>query len=378
MLHVGRVSLLGTFTPTCLSVSAVVRKHILQGDLVGERSPVTRRPLSRVGLAVIGALPTGKVLDQVIRVYRPRPEALGAPPTETLLAELNRERNLYGACLLAANGDPAGVLKSPNGSKERVQRALAHNPRLSPADRKRLVKLAMSRKSAALGMALIEGSERIVDTLLSHREILDLVSVRAGQQAPGLVANNLRHATLDDLRAAVERIEGGRNGKPETDAVLKNILSDASGDVLACVEQRKITIDVERLAAFCELGKAAYYGNLTLPDAIYQELENLTGRVLLPITRVFTVDRRRGAAESDPLGDAWQYSPESAAAVELASMKGYRSRQDTRGWSLAAIEGTGEILASRITELEQLETFEALLPEWSGTLGELIDTAVLL
>lgn len=341
---------------------------------MGERSPAVRRPLSPIGLAVLKALPAGELLDRMIAVYRPRPELIGAAPGDAVLATLRKERNLYAACLEAATGDPAAILTRAESSKERVQRALAHNPHLTRTQRNNLARAAATRRSGALAMAVLEGSRQITVTLADNQNLLDLVSVKSGQHAPEAIARNLRHATAAELDVLLRRFD---KAMTQEDAPFRTLLEDAAWTVLKSVSDCRIRIDVETLCALCRIHRGGL-GHLTLPRPVYTQLEKLPGRVVLPLARVFNVDQYYRDEELDPLRNAWDHTRTRALVSELGEDEGIRDKRNLSRWSEPAIHDTATVLITKLRELEQLETFEALLPDWSGTLGELIDTAVTL
>lgn len=333
---------------------------------MGERAAATRKPLSRVGLGVLKNLPSGDMLDRAVALYRPRPEILGAAPGENLLRTLRLERNLYAACLEAATGDPVVTLGHPDSTKDRVRRALAHNPRLSEAQRSVLATAAVETKSAPLALALLAGTTRITHTLTKHLELLNIVSVRAGQTAPQAVARNLHEASVDDIGQLRKHFEEWGNRE---DTPLRSIVLDATRLVLEDIRQGRRTSELDTLSALCSLVEpGATRGHLRLPSNVYAHLENLPGRTVLPIAALFVLDHWDEDDHLFPLTNAWHYEEDLALDCEFEN--------EVRWWSDVAVNRTATLLAGKFTELAHLETFEVLLPEWVGTLRELIEVAV--
>jgi len=319
-------------------------------------------------------LPSSALLDQMILLYRPRPELIGSEPGATTLETLGRERNLYAASLYAATGDPSDVLKRPEANKERVQRAIAHNPRLSRPQRNKLARIAIERRSGALALAIMEGSRQITTTLKENQGLLDLVSTKSGQHAPDAIARNLRHASVTELESLIKHFE--TRAERRKDAPFRALIEDACWTILRDISDGKIRVDVETLCGLCRVYDQGGFGHLHLPRPVYAQLEKLPGRIVLPLARVFNVHSYYRDEEPDPLGNAWEHTRTKALACQLGAESGISDKRNLARWCQPAIEDTAAILVRRLQELEQLQTFEALLPEWSGTLAELLDTSI--
>jgi hypothetical protein len=337
---------------------------------MGKRGADTRRPLSRIGIATLKKIPAGNMLDQAIVFYRPRPELLGSAPGDVLLRTLRCERNLYAACLDAVTGDPDAILRHPDSKTDRVRRALAYNPRLSESDRSELADMALRTNSAPLVMAILDGTTRITHTLTAHPELLGVVSVRAGQAAPLAVARNLHEATAADIEHLRTKFESFGN---RADTPLRSVVLEATRILLGELHDGRRTSELHTLSALCSLVSGVPgWGlrTLHLPAAAYAQLEELPGRVVLPISSVFSVRCAGDYYASHPLTNAWDYSESAALDCEFENQ--------ARRWSDAAVAGTAATLADTFTELDQLQAFESLLPEWTGTLRELLVAAVAL
>lgn len=329
---------------------------------------------------VVAELPMGDLLDSVIRAWRPAPREISAPPSPGLLRDLRRERNLYGDSLWAATtATPEAVQDSPSGAKVRIQRALACNRNLTPDHGKALGQMALEREDASLVLGIVASHQQLAEVLAYDPTVLGILSSREGQPGPILLARRLAHLPAQDLVLAAQSIFVDHVRRPRLGLGAIDVIAAALVRYLEDVSHDRILPAAASLAAVCRMWVPPTLGTYVRRAYTY----GITGRLAVDVVSLPGEDILAIADTMDVFPQTFNEVPPDAVRLRLASefdldtALDFESTFDSFAASFASWPQSGQRLAARwiarqLRSFSELETFDVLARQWSGSLRDLV------
>lgn len=329
---------------------------------------------------VVAELPSGELLDAVIRAWRPAPRQISAPPSPGLLRVLRRERNLYGDSLWAATtATPEAIADSPNGSRSRIQRALACNRNLSPDQGKDLGQKALERDDASIVLGLVASHQQLAEVLAFDPTVLGLLSTREGQPGPILLARRLAQLSARDLVLAAQAIFVDPVRRPRLGLGAIDVIAAAIVRYLEDVSHDRVCPTAASLAAVCRMWVPPTLGTYVRRAYTY----GITGRLALDVVSLPGEDILAIADTMDVFPQTFNEVPPDAVRLRLASefdletALDFESTFDSFAVAFASWPKSGQRIAARwiarqLQSFSELETFDVLARQWSGSLRDLV------
>lgn len=342
--------------------------------------------LNALTSSVVRSLPSGDCLDRSVVSWRPGVENVTSELSEQALAILNRERNLYGACLQAATTRDQQILKeAARSGKARVRRAAALNPRLTPQDSGHLWLTAGARRDPALAIALLRRNPHLYRLLVGNPEVLALLSARDSLPGPVLLAERLAHMPAARIREISEAMfPGGHTTLTRRRNSEQEVLASAVSLLLQMVVEDELFPPSFSFAAVCQYLALPALGTRLRHNERYeirgrfaQALAALPGHLVVHVMNVVGL-----STETTPHVPSEQFRLRMAslftldAALHCSDYRHHASiAADFEYWCPPGQEETGRYLAGQIGSFEQLDTFRVLSAEWTGTLNDLLAAA---
>jgi hypothetical protein len=310
--------------------------------------------------------------------YRPKPGEISHLPSESVLAALGRERNLYAESLRAATTeDVEGFLAERPTLKRPVRRALARNPRLTLDQRLEMFREAERAGDPPLVLALLQGAPDIFDLLTHCPAGLELISLRAGQPAPDVLALKARSASPESLNRLT--------ASTPTSGMLWALLHTGMPSVAEDLSAERFRASYEYLVELVRLFEVLRlkHGD-TVPQYLGSALATHPGSEVLAILRVFGPPKNHETAVKyqEPLLRVGDCSPAAVlASTPIHQVRSAWSYRHGRGrpqgfflqdWCDEALEVVLQELLADNPSRGRLETFAALLPEWEGSVADLL------